>query len=85
MTALQERLNKAHYPFAMQVIVKASSKHGDDLLPRLFREIQRVPPEGRNMKTVYRAYRRLTGEDLRRYFPNRPPWWRRLASRLGIR
>lgn len=66
-----KRLNAASYAFATEVIARVCAKHGADLLPRLFAEIDRTPYERRTIKTVFRAFKKLTGEDLRSYLPAR--------------
>lgn len=57
-------LNKAHYAFATRAVRMIAQRHGDDFLPRLFREIGRTPKVKTNMRTVGKAYRKLTTEDL---------------------
>jgi hypothetical protein len=66
-----ERMNKASYPFATEVIARICAKHGPDLLPKLFAEVDQTPYKKRNIETVYRAFKKLTREDLRSYLPNR--------------
>ena len=43
-----------------------AQRHGDDFLPRLFRDIGRTPREKTNMKIVGKAYKKLTKDDLSR-------------------
>lgn len=62
-------LNNANYAFATKVIADVCAKHGDDLLPRLFKEIGKTPRERATIETVYRAFKKLTREDLRSYLP----------------
>ena len=64
-----ENLNTANYAFATKVIADICTKHGDGLLPKLFKEIGRTPPEKATMETVYRAFKRQTGDNLRFYLP----------------
>lgn len=64
-----ENLNTANYAFATKVIADVCSKHGDAILPRLFAEIGKTPYERATMDTVYRAFKKLTREDLRSYLP----------------
>ena len=64
-----ENLNTANYAFATKVIADICAKHGDGLLPKLFKEIGRTPPEKATMETVYRAFKRQTGDNLRFYLP----------------
>lgn len=65
----REDLNTANYAFATQVIAEVCAKHGDSILPRLFTEIGKTPREKATMDTVYRAFKKLTREDLRAYLP----------------
>jgi hypothetical protein len=65
-----EKLNSANYAFATKVIADICAKHGDAILPKLFAEVGKTPKEKTDMKTVYRAFKKLTGEDMTRYFPN---------------
>jgi len=65
----REDINTANYAFATQVIARVCAKHGDGLLPRWFAEIGKTPRAQTTMKTVYRAYTKITGEDLRSYLP----------------
>ena len=69
-----EDLNTANYAFATRVIADVCAKHGDDLLPKLFRELGKTKREKASIATVYRAYKKLTGEDLRSYLskPKKP-------------
>jgi hypothetical protein len=67
-----ENLNTANYAFATKVIADICAKHGDALLPSLFQLIGRTPREKATMGTVFKAYKKLTGEDLHAYLP-RPP------------
>lgn len=64
-----EDLNTANYAFATKVITEVCEKQGDGLLPQLFAEIGRTKREKATMDTVFKAYRRLTGENLRSYLP----------------
>jgi len=64
-----EDLNTANYAFATKVIAEACAKQGDGLLPELFTEIGRTRREKATMDTVFKAYRRLTGENLHSYLP----------------
>jgi hypothetical protein len=65
-----EDLNTANYAFATKVIADITEKHGDEILPRLFAELGRTPRAKVTMKAVYRAFRKLTGEDLGDYLPH---------------
>ncbi len=64
-----ENLNTANYAFATKVIADVCAKHGDSILPKLFTEIGKTPYEKATMDTVYRAFKKLTREDLRSYLP----------------
>ena len=68
-----ENLNTANYAFATKVIADVIAKHGDDLLPKLFKLVGRTPREKATMDTVYEAFKELTGEDLRSYLPKPAP------------
>jgi hypothetical protein len=60
-------INLANYTLATDVILRTVTKHGEDLLPRLFAEIRKTPRDDTTMATVYAAYRKITGEELRSY------------------
>ena len=64
-----ENINTANYAFATKVIADMCAKHGDAILPKLFAEIGKTPYEKATMDTVYRAFKKLTREDLRSYLP----------------
>ena len=64
-----ENLDTANYAFATKVIADVCAKHGDSILPKLFAEIGKTPYEKATMDTVYRAFKKLTREDLRSYLP----------------
>lgn len=64
-----EDLNTANYAFATKVIADVCAKEGDDLLPRWFAQIGRTPREKTNIATVFKAYRKVTDDDLRKYLP----------------
>jgi hypothetical protein len=66
------RQGAANYAFATEVIFKAAAANGPNFLPSLFVEIGKTPLRKANIKTVYRAYEKTFGGDLRSYFPNRP-------------
>jgi hypothetical protein len=65
----REDLGTAHYAFATKVIADVCAKHGDELIPRLFAEIGKTPKAQTTMQTVYAAFTKLTGEDMRSYLP----------------
>ncbi|HWL16621.1 MAG TPA: hypothetical protein VNR00_13520 [Opitutus sp.] len=65
----REDLNTANYAFATKAIADISAKHGDDVLPRLFKRIGRTSREKTSIQTVYQAFRKVAGEDMRRYLP----------------
>ncbi|HEX2853926.1 MAG TPA: hypothetical protein VHO24_11860 [Opitutaceae bacterium] len=64
-----ENLNTANYAFATKVIADICGRHGDAILPKLFAEIGKTPKDKATIKTVYTAFKKLTGEDMRRYLP----------------
>jgi hypothetical protein len=65
-------VDAANEAFATKVIASVCAKHGDALLPALFQQIGRTPREKASMATVFKAFKRLTGEDLRTYLPKAP-------------
>ncbi len=64
-----EKLDTANQAFATQVIADVCAKQGKSVLPKLLGEIGKTKKEKATMDTVYRAYKRLTNEDLRSYLP----------------
>ncbi|HEY4301843.1 MAG TPA: hypothetical protein VGM73_13280 [Candidatus Didemnitutus sp.] len=64
-----EDLNTADYAFATKVIADVCARHGDDLLPKWFAQLGRTPREKATMVTVFKAYRRVAGDDLHGYIP----------------
>jgi hypothetical protein len=60
-------INQANYVRATWVIEQAAARHGAELLPRWMAEIGRTPASKASIQTVYAAYRKVTGEDLRAY------------------
>jgi len=64
-----ENINTANYAFATKVIADVCAKHGDSILPKLFAEIGKTPYEKATLETVYRAFKKLTREDMRSYLP----------------
>lgn len=56
--------NAAHYAFAMRAVHEMARRNGEDLLPKLFREIAKTPRSEVRMRTVEEAYRKLTGKKL---------------------
>lgn len=70
-----EDLNHANYAYATKVVADICRRHGDDLLPRLFAEIGRTRRQKATIKTVVKAYKKLTHEDLLSYLsrPAAPP------------
>lgn len=64
-----ENLDTANYAFATKAIADVCAKHGEAILPRLFREIGKTPREKTTIHTVYAAFRKLTGVDLKHYLP----------------
>jgi hypothetical protein len=71
-TGYSEELNTANYAFSTKVIADICAKHGERILPKLFVEIGRTPKEKTDINTVYKAFKKLTREDLRDYLPKRP-------------
>jgi len=63
------RQGMANYAFATEVIFKVAAKHGADFLPRLLAEAGKTPAKKTSIKTIYRAFQKLYGEDLRSYLP----------------
>lgn len=62
-------LNTVNYAFATKVIADVCAKYGDGFLPKLFNELAKMPREKATIDTVYKAFKRLTREDLRSYLP----------------
>lgn len=62
-----EDLNTANYAFATKVIADVCAKDGDELLPKWFAQIGRTPREKATIATVFKAFRRVTDEDLHDY------------------
>ncbi|MBL9213866.1 MAG: hypothetical protein JNG83_00170 [Opitutaceae bacterium] len=58
------RLHEAHYVFATQAVFLMHERAGDDILPRLFREMNLTPRKQVTMATVEAAWRKLTGTEL---------------------
>ncbi len=57
-------LTKAHYAFAARAVFLMVERHGEDFLPKLFREIGRTPRRRASMRTVETDYKNLAGEEL---------------------
>ncbi len=57
-------LTQAHYAFATRALFLFAQANGEDALPRLFREIGQTPRADASMKTVTKAYRKVTGARL---------------------
>jgi hypothetical protein len=57
-------LTQAHYAFATRALFLLAQAHGEDALPKLFQEIGRTPRAKVSMKTVAKAYRKITGANL---------------------
>ncbi len=58
------RLNSARYVFAEQAVVLMNAHAGDDVLPRLFKEIGKTPPAKVSMETVNQAWTKVAGTTL---------------------
>jgi len=59
-------LDMAHYPFATRAIFNFAEKHGENALAKLWKAIGKTPKRKTNMKTVSKAYQKLTGKKLSR-------------------
>ncbi len=58
------KLNGARYAFAANVVFLMHAHAGEDILPRLFHEIGRTKPDKVSIKTVAKAWKKLTGTKL---------------------
>lgn len=58
------RLNAAHYAFATEAVFLMVQRHGEDFLPKLFREIGKTARAKTDMRTVKKAYKKLSGDSL---------------------
>ena len=58
-------LNMAHYVFAMRAVHEMARQDGTAVVPKLFQEIAKTPREKTSMKTVEKAYRKITGKKLK--------------------
>jgi hypothetical protein len=54
------QLSAAHYAFATRAIVTMAQTYGEDIVPRLLREIGKTPRSKASMKTVAKAYEKVT-------------------------
>jgi hypothetical protein len=59
-------INEVNYLRATRVIDSVVASHGSGLLPKWFKEIRRTPHAKADIDTVYAAYQKVTGEDLRK-------------------
>lgn len=59
----------ASYAFATQAVVRAFEGLPPDTLARVLAEVGKTPIARADMNTVYTAYRRVTGRELRDYLP----------------
>ncbi len=57
-------LNGARYAFAANAVFLMHTHAGEDILPRLFHEIGRTKPDKVSIKTVEKAWKKLTGTKL---------------------
>ena len=57
-------LDNARYAFAANVVFLMNARAGEDILPKLFAEIGKTKPEKVSIKTVEKAWRKLTGSKL---------------------
>lgn len=60
----QTPLNDARYIFAEQAVALMEERGGKDVLPRLFAEIGKTKPQKVSIKTVEKAWLKLTGDKL---------------------
>jgi hypothetical protein len=56
--------SNALYARAIMLMRVAASRHGPNLMPRLFKEIGKTPVDQANIATVRAAYQKLTGEPI---------------------
>ena len=61
----ESALNEAHYAFAMRAVAEMVRLDGEAVVPKLFREVAKTPRAKVRMRTVEKAYRKLTGKKLR--------------------
>ena len=57
-------LNSARYAFAARAVFLMNERAGDDVLPRLFTEIGKAKPDKVSIKTVEKAWQKVTGTKL---------------------
>ena len=57
-------LTKAHYAFATRAVFALVQENGEDALPQILREVGRTPRAKVTMKTVAKAYQKVTGRRL---------------------
>jgi len=60
----RSRLELARYAFAERAVALMDARGGDDLFPRLFAEIGKTAPEKVSIRTVEKAWKKLTGTKL---------------------
>jgi len=61
----ESRMNSANYAFAARVIFLMHERQGDDVLPRLFKEVGRTKPSKVTFKTFEKAWKKISGDGLR--------------------
>jgi len=57
-------LTRAHYAYATRAVSMMVGRHGAEVVPKLLQAVGATPRPKVTMRTVARAYRQLTGEDL---------------------
>ncbi len=62
-----EELDKARYAFATRVVADIADKFGDEALTELWKQVGKSPRDKTNMKTVAKAFRKVTGSHLKRF------------------
>jgi hypothetical protein len=58
-------INEVNYLRATRIVEAVVAKHGTAVLPKWFTEIRETPHGKTNRATLYAAYKKVTGEDLR--------------------
>ncbi len=57
-------ITKAHYAFATRAVFEMVRRDGENVLPKLLQEVAKTPRAKVRMRTVEKAYRRITGKKL---------------------
>lgn len=63
-TEADHRLNSAHYPFATRAIFNFVEDYGENAIADLWKRVGKTPRRKTDMKTVAKAYQKLTGQTL---------------------